>query len=369
MGAPPCSLGLDPVLGGSRRVLFLQSVWKQALVAAGYLVSACGSRTGLDITSSSASAEAGAGPDATDGAQPQDAELDTTPPSDATEEPEASSCGAPWVLFSLLQITEDGGGQLAQIYARRADGTDGHVLPLPVSQVAFPSVSPDGTELLFANYSLSALYLYRFGDGSYQELQTGGGVGYGAVSPDGRTVVFGDGKDLLKVSVEDGGEQTLVTESQPNAAGHPVFTRDSQTVVFGATSVVQSVRVDGSDTQTLLSESNESFPDPTLSPDYRELAAVVSCGGPLELRVYPFESLPASCDSGRVVTEVPSSPFYYAPSWGPDGLIAYAGNQDVFVVSSAGGTPRNLTADLTTPASPAGDPTWAPACTVLPVAP
>jgi Tol biopolymer transport system component len=349
-------------------VLFLDSVWKQSLVAAGYLVSACGSRTGLDVAGSSATADSGAGPDVADAAQAPDAVLDAPGPSDATEELEASSCGAAWLLFTLVKITDDGGGRLSQIYALRADGSDGHVLLLPISQVTYPSVSPDGTELLFANSSLSALYLYRFADRTNQELDTSGGVGYGAVSPDGRTVVFGD-TDLFRVSVEDGGEQTLVMESQPNAAGNPVFTRDSQTVVFGATGVVQSVRIDGSDTQTLLSESNESFPNPTLSPDYRELAAVVSCGGPLELRVYPFESLPAPCDSGRVVTEVPSSPPYYAPTWGPDGLIAYTGTQDVFVVSAAGGTPRNLTADLTSPASPAGDPTWAPACTVLPVSP
>ena len=280
----------------------------------------------------------------------------------------SADCGAPWVLFTLVATMVDAGTQSVQIYARRSDGSDGHVVSLPVSPATNPSVSPDGTELLYSNGSLSQLFVYRFADRSNQPLVTQGGVGHGSISPDGRTVVFGDGQNLHLVGVDtdSGAERSLLAEPMGNAAGYPVFTQDSSTVVFGANQVVQSIAVDGSHLETLLTQS-DMFPNVTLSPDYTQLAAVVECGaGSFELRVYDFASLPAPCEAGRVVTTVPSSAYYYSPSWGPAGQIAYADRQDVFVVSALGGTPRVLTSDLTGPMSPAFDPSWAPACAAVP---
>ena len=189
------------------------------------------------------------------------------------------------------------------------------------------------------------------------------------MSPDGRTVVFSDGQNLYLVGagVDAGPEQSLLVEAQPNAAGSPVFTQDSEGVVFSTQSLVQSIRVDGSGAETLLTETSRSFPALTLSPDYGQLAVVVSCsGGPAELRVYPFDSLPAPCGSGNVVAAVQVLPDAYGPSWGPTGLIAYTDDQDIILVSTAGGSPITLTSGLTSSTTRATSPTWAPACTVLP---
>jgi hypothetical protein len=90
------------------------------------------------------------------------------------------------------------------------------------------------------------------------------------------------------------------------------------------------------------------------------------------LRVYPFASLPgAACESGRLLTDVQngSSPnLANDPSWGHNGLIAYASGKDVFVIDATGGTPRNMTAGLTGDGgvATASDPVWAPGCASLP---
>jgi hypothetical protein len=348
---------------------------RRALGAAGCLACAlaCGSRTGLGVATPETSLQDGAADDAADGARANDAAgthdgVDDSVEIDAVDVADAPRCGAPWVLFSLSSATDDGAMESYQVYALRSDGSEGHVLPLPISQVAYPSVSPDGTELLYANASLSALYLYRFSDGTNHELDTQGGIGEGSVSPDGRSVVFGDGQNLylVGVTVDGGPEQSLLVEMQPNAAGSPVFTQDSRTVVYSTQSVVQSIRVDGSDTQTLLTDTTRAFPALTLSPDYGQLAVVVSCGGAPALRVYTFASLPAPCDSGRIIIDVEGPPDAYNPRWGPTGLIAYTDDQDVILVSSDGGSSVTLTAELTSSKIRATSPTWAPACTVLP---
>jgi Tol biopolymer transport system component len=340
----------------------------------GALLSACGSRTGLEPFSSQV--DGGESRDATpdvDGSDAPDApdapEADVRDARDVTVEPDAS-CGAPWVLFTLIDNMVDAGTQTIHVYARRADGTGGHILPLPGSEAEHPSVSPDGTELLYSNNSIGQLFLYRFSDGSNQSLATAGGTFPGAVSPDGRAVVYSDEINLWLVGTgaDAGAERSLLKPG--HQAAYPVFTKDSSTVVFSAPYVVQSIAVDGSHLETLLTQSAMS-PFVTLSPDYTELAAIVQCSdrpyhSPYELRVYDFASLPAACESGRIVTTVSISPEYLTPSWGPTGLIAYSDGQDIFTVSSGGGTPADLTADLTAPLSAASDPTWAPSCAQIP---
>ncbi len=259
----------------------------------------------------------------------------------------------------------------SEIHARRADGSDARVLALPQAQASYPSITPDGTGLLYAGPSLQSLFLYDLAGGAEQQLDTTGQVGFGTVSPDGATVVYGDGNNLWVVGVGGALVQQLLVPSgstPTGAAGYPAFERDSKTVVFAEGGALQSIATDGSGRATLLTEEDsDTFPNPALSPDGLTVAAVVSCDlSTYELRTYPLASLPAACASGAVVTTVPGSPPYYDLAWGPGGLIAYSGGNDVFLVSAAGGAPQDLTADLTGPDASASEPTWAPACAVLP---
>jgi hypothetical protein len=94
---------------------------------------------------------------------------------------------------------------------------------------------------------------------------------------------------------------------------------------------------------------------------------MINCGcefnPPTELRVYPLGSGASACASGRIVATFHESS-YSQTSWGPTGLIAYSHGGDIFLVSASGGTPTNLTADLTGPNTHTQYPTWAPSCAI-----
>jgi Tol biopolymer transport system component len=293
-------------------------------------------------------------------------ELGATTSTSAGTGTQPPSCGAPWVLFTLFS---NGG---SQIYARRADGSESHPLALPEKDPIYPSVSPDGTMLLYAHDATTGLTIYRFADASYHKLATQGEVGRGSVSPDGSLVVYGNGSSIRLVGVDGSpSDHELVSGAVApgGSAGFPSFTGDSQSVIYAALGVVASIGVDGSGSATLLNADtqNIAFPNPTLSPDASSLAAIVACdGASVALRTYPLSALPEPCSAGAVVTTIDQTLSYYSPSWGPTGLIAYSLGAGMFVVDAAGGTPTNLTADLGGPTIGVDAPTWAPSCAALP---
>jgi hypothetical protein len=313
-------------------------MWTRTLlvVLAAGLVAACGARSELSVGTGSSTGE-------------------------------ARDCGAPWVVFTLIQDADS----TSHLYARRADGSDGHLVTLSQDEASYPSTTPDGTALLYAGPELQHLYLHHFADGTDTVLDTLSQVGFGSLSPDGTLVAFGDGNDLWIVGLSGSPAQQLLISGQATptgAAGYPVFTADSQTVIFAVGGLVQSIHPDGSALTTLISDSSiDTFPNPALSPDAQQLVAVVSCDGTaFEMRTWPVSSLPAPCTTGTVVTTVPGGTPYYDQAWGPTGLIAYSGGHDVFLVSATGGTPTNLTADITGTTASASEPTWVPACVALP---
>jgi hypothetical protein len=330
----------------------------------------CGGRSLLDFEAASvpvdAAADATPHPILDSGAPPADSGHTLPDGGDSS----VTACrGQPWVIFSLSTSGPDQGPLSHRLYARHPDGSGGHFLHFPHEYVVYPSVSPDGASIVYADSSLDALYLYRFGATSDVTLGTMGVTGFGSLSPDGVTVVYGDGIDLWRVPAKGGGAATLFVpgnELPGGAAGYPVFTQDSQTVVFGALGAVVSVDVASGAMQTLVaSASSEGFGNPALSPDYQSLAAIVSCdGSDYALRIYPYASLPAVCESGVLVTSVTLGAIGNDPAWGPTGLIAYSDDLNVILVNAAG-TTTNLTADLTGMTDLATEPTWASACTKL----
>ena len=319
-----------------------------SLFAVAGIVAACGSRTGLDVVAAR-----------TDGS--------------TADVADARVCGAPWVLFNYVAPRPGSTTNALQIYALRADGTDGHVvaLPRPDGQAFYPSTTPDGASLLYTDGDVGHLYAYRVADRTERTLPTMGRTGFGSLSPDGRTLVYGNGNYLFTVGIDGVPALRLLVDaaSTPTGgAGYPTFLSDSQTVVFGEGGAVQSIRIDGTARRSLVTDrSGGTFLNPALSPDRRELAAVVSCDGTTSaLRVWSVASLPAACDAGRVVTTVPANGPYYVLAWGPTGLIAYGAGHDVLRVPAAGGTATNLTATLTGPLSSATSPTWVEGCVAVP---
>ncbi len=121
---------------------------------------ACGARTG-DLSASvvTQNVEAGTSSDAT----LVDAFADSPAPGND------AACGAPWVVFQING--QDGGlDSTGVIYARRADGTDGHVLSLPHPDPQTPWVSGDSRYLVYTSGNdlaivRSRVYVRRIEDG------------------------------------------------------------------------------------------------------------------------------------------------------------------------------------------------------------
>jgi Tol biopolymer transport system component len=291
----------------------------------------------------------------------------------------------PWLLFDF----SDGSAQgTSGIYAMRADGSDGHLLDLPHGPGFFPSISRDGSTLLYATFlpldadvdggDDSVLYMYDLGTHTATPVVTTSQLTYSALSPDGQTVAYVSGFSLHDIAPDGTNDRTLLMgpNDQGTGYGHPTFAADPHTVLYGTGGIIGAIGIDGSDNQTLLAviPGSLQYPNPAMSPDDTQLVMGGVCdqGLPDTLRVYPFASLPgASCESGEIlaqVTQGASPNSANDPSWGPNGFIAYASGQDVWVIPATGGTPTNMTTGLTGDGGviSASDPVWAPACAILP---
>jgi Tol biopolymer transport system component len=335
------------------------------------LLAGCGSRTELPTGSGVVRGDAGAPVDA-------DATIHCGAPL-----PPVDCRAAPWVLFDF----SDGATELSTIYALRSDGTGGHAVTLPHGPGYYPSVSPDGTKLLYVTAfpetsdggDDTSLYLYDFATGCESLVVTANGLAYSALSPDGTTIAYSADYGLYAIGADGSNDRPLVVGSDTAGGyGHPAFTADSQTVVYGGLGFIGSIGTNGSDNQMLLVGVLESFlyPNMAFSPDYSEIVTGIFCSqdSPFDLLVFPWASLGSTpCASGRVLVAdvVESSSFNMGasdPSWGPTGLIAYGAGSDVYLVPAGGGAPTNLTTGLTGDAgtSTASDPVWAPPCAPVP---
>jgi hypothetical protein len=293
----------------------------------------------------------------------------------------------PWLIFDLVEATAKGfpGG----IYAMRVDGTAGHFLELPHGPGHFPSISPDGSKLLYATYLPrdgavasqgpdSALYMYDLASHTASLVVTTTTLTYSALSSDGQTVAYVSGFSLRAIDADGTNDRLLI--AGPNGDGfgygHPEFTADPRTVLYVTDGAIGTIGVDGTGNQILLTTIPGSFqyPNAAFSPDWSQLVVGTACSpsSPDALRVFPVAQLPGpSCDAGRVLAEADpgsTSNLGNDPSWGPTDLIAYDSGPDVFLVPAAGGTPSNVSAALTGDGGTisASDPVWAPGCATLP---
>ena len=304
--------------------------------------------------------------------------LDTSAPGGPN-----TPCDEPlWLLFDVVTQTNDPPGA---IYAMRADGSALHVVSLPHGPALYPSVSPDGSELLYATFLEpvddggvdSALYLYDFATGTASLVVTTAQLTYSALSPDGRTVAYTTGYDLHDVAPDGTNDRTLLTgPSNGTGFGHPAFTADSRTILYGTGGVVGLIGVDGTGNETLVGADPGAlyYPNAAFSPDYSQLVLGGFCDdtSPDALVVLSYASLPQpTCQGGRVLTEVDLSAGYSMandPSWGSNDVIAYGSGSDVYFIAAGGGQPTNMTSGLTgdSGVTAAADPVWAPGCAAVP---
>jgi hypothetical protein len=337
---------------------------------AGFVVAACGARTALLAGTTGDGATGGT---AGDSGGPPSAGLDASAPCDRP----------PWILFDRY-----GGAVEPGIYAIHPDGSG--LAALIVGSARDPSISPDGASLLYVMSvgDEDSLVLRDTASGKTRTIAhltvtpPSAGLGKGAVSPDNALIVYGNTTNLNVVAFDGSHDRVLVPGPYEAGCcswgyGHPLFSAGASTIYFSTIGRLESIHPDGSG-RTLLEQdqffSNRSiegfvFPNVSLSPDGTALVAQVACDV-AELRVYALSSLPGdACTAGRRLVETHlsgASNEAANPAWGTDGLIAYEDGNDVFVIPSTGGTPKNVTANITAGGSVAADPIWASGCAPLP---
>ena len=169
-----------------------------------------------------------------------------------------------------------------------------------------------------------------------------------------------DGQSLVYVSSQSGSSELWIVSSEASAPKRitltglsktePRWSPNGQWIAYvvereGGHGDVVRVSADGTDSMRLAATADDER-DPRWSPDSQRLAFVRTERGLPRIAILDIEQ-------GRVqlITEIPS----WDPRWSPDGQwIAFVSNpllpnddrrdnRDVFVVPSAGGTPRLLT--------------------------
>jgi Tol biopolymer transport system component len=262
-----------------------------------------------------------------------------------------------------------------------ADGSQSHTLDLPVERPLYPAFSRDGRYMLVVEYALppaesASLVVIDLTTRTTRIVASGHQLSASAVSPDGRSIAYTSHLDVRAVNWDGSDDRVLV--SGPYEAGccswgygHPAFGATSDGVLFATAGIIGSVSLDGSHRRQLLTEdfTRLVFPNVAFSPDGTRFAAGVACNGDRSLRIYTLASLPASCETGTVVTPVTESTAGNQstnPAWGPNGFIAFQQDRDIYVIPAEGGAEENLTAQLSGDPASVGYPAWAPAGTRLP---
>jgi len=287
--------------------------------------------------------------------------------SDASTDASSTCAAQPWLLFDY----SDGTAGTFSIYAMHPDGSSFHPLDLDGARGIWPTVSPDGTKLLYLKIVVNSVTLVLRDLATHAEhaLATGLNLTKAAMSPNNQLIAYGNVPDLHMVSADGTGDHVLVQGGGPVYADYPVFSLNSSTVYFNKAGSLESIRTDGTSLQVLSQSTTGEGMElgPSLSPDGTKLVAPVDCGA-FELRVFSVTSLPGDlCMTGTKLAEITSANVgadSAAPSWGPDSVIVYHDGRDLLLVDAAGGAPTNITSQLTT-SGWAGNPVWAPGCAGL----
>jgi TolB protein len=246
--------------------------------------------------------------------------------------------------------------------------------PTAVHSGVYPSFSPDGTRLVFADYSLA--------DGPYKIWVTAtdgskpveiGRTDYPhpfAWSPDGTRIAFDSGTvqsgfSIVVLQADGSGSQTLSLDASPDAP--PSWSPDGTELAFTTTNDadIAVAKADGSGRTLLIQDATQDVA-PSWSPDGSRIAFFRGNFGQFSLYVIrPDGSRLHQLSQTPADTSVP-------PAWSPDGAHLlfggreYAGysrlgpyyRNNVYVVGVDGVGERRLTDSNSLDAG--GSPTWSP---------
>ncbi|MDP9302861.1 MAG: hypothetical protein M3P43_18500, partial [Actinomycetota bacterium] len=259
-----------------------------------------------------------------------------------------------------------GGGANYDVYVMNADGSG--VTDLTTSQQdvrsgnsqTSPSWSPDGTQIVFNNYSRdpasSGIYMMN-ADGSAQTKIADVGYSASPWSPDGSRILFSmnghGGADLYTVHPDGSGLTQLTSSPDGVYDEFPSWSPDGSKIAFlrGARSIYV-MNADGTDQLAVFDRAGSRLLRPVWSPDGTKLAFDVYDDGTWDI----YE---VSADGAGLKDLTPTSDRdENGPTWSPDGTrIAFAathmlstgvdntGSFDIYLMNPDGTGEERLTKD------------------------
>jgi len=197
--------------------------------------------------------------------------------------------------------------------------------------------SSDGTELLFTRGRFGEPFYILHADGSQTRLNADPMVNpYGAISPDGSRVVFGN-LDIVDV---DGGSPVHLPYQGPEPMGAMTFSPDGTQIAYLVNDGVWVVNADGTEAHEIL--ANEATRTRLLgesglqwSPTGDRLAISLSYRSGSMGGIYTFA--PDGSDFTKVITDG------HSPYWSPDGSqIAYTIGSGLAIADADGSNVREF---------------------------
>ena len=208
-------------------------------------------------------------------------------------------------------------------------------------------------QIVFAPFgSRSGIWVISPQGGSPRLLTHAGGADGGlAVSPDGKTLLFGSGSTLYRIPLAGGAPRALGTGFDP------AWSPDGRRIALTRGDGVYVMQADGTGARKVVTNRYlESTGAPTWSPDARKLA-YVACSAPFLSQPcehqYGFDVYVIGLDGSDKHKVTPKQGFPQCPAWSHVAKLAFLSTDNTVAIVRAGGGARARTTRVRCPV-------WAP---------
>lgn len=257
-----------------------------------------------------------------------------------------------------LLVTRQPGGNGAEIWSMRPDGSEARQLTSDNRIDADADWSPDGRRIVFAKLNDTialpgnAYFEIHVMDADGSDVQklttrTDGSDRFPRWSPDGTQIVFSRNsstgpRGIFVMNANGSNARALYT----GIAFHPDWSPDGSRILFSASDTLRVMNANGSGVVQLggTAACAGALRAARWSPDGSRIALGCDLGG---TAIYTMRA--DGTDVVNVKPLAPGTSFVTAPVWSPDGRsLAFShedGTHDIFTINSTGGNEVRITND------------------------